>query len=160
MCEQQRLRSACAYAQSDQRLCLSLEYSLTLRLLTEYHLEFLILRGGCLGLSESTLVKMTHCWKSHVTAKFCNKITKDIYCLSGMGKDDVLDLSCILIKQTSEYDQEMPYSHSRGSTGENTDSNNKQLSKMIGKLERTKTGTENNEQKAPNIMKEKRQTMG
>ena len=24
--------------------------------------------GGCRGSSESTLVKMPHCWKSHVTA--------------------------------------------------------------------------------------------
>ena len=33
----------------------------------EHHLEFLSLKGGCIGLSESTLVKMLHCWKSHVT---------------------------------------------------------------------------------------------
>ena len=35
-------------------------------LLTEYHLEFLSLKGGCTDSSKSTLVKMTHCWKSHV----------------------------------------------------------------------------------------------
>ena len=51
-----------AYAQADQRLCLSLEYYMTLRLLTEHHLEFLGLKGGCTGSSESTLVKMPHCW--------------------------------------------------------------------------------------------------
>ena len=34
------------------------------KLLTEHHLEFLSLKGGCRGLSESTLVKMPHCWKS------------------------------------------------------------------------------------------------
>ena len=34
MCDQQSLRSAWAYAQSDQRLCLSLEYSMTVKLLT------------------------------------------------------------------------------------------------------------------------------
>ena len=28
---------------------------------------------GCRGSSESTLVKMPHCWKSHVTAYFENK---------------------------------------------------------------------------------------
>ena len=39
------------------------------KLLTEHHLEFLCLKGGCTGLSESTLVKMPHCWKSHVTAE-------------------------------------------------------------------------------------------
>ena len=27
-----------------------------------------MLKGGCTGSSESTLVKMSHCWKSHVTA--------------------------------------------------------------------------------------------
>ena len=37
-------------------------------LLNEYHLEFLSFKGGCTGSSESTLVKMPHCWKSHVTA--------------------------------------------------------------------------------------------
>ena len=38
-------------------------------LLTEHHLEFLSLKGGCTGSSESTLVKMPHCWKSHVAAQ-------------------------------------------------------------------------------------------
>ena len=68
MCDQQRLRSACAYAQSDQSLCKSLEYSRSVKLLTKQHLEFLGLKGGCTGLSESTLIKIPHCWKSHVAA--------------------------------------------------------------------------------------------
>ena len=38
------------------------------KLLTEHHLEFLSLKGGCTGLSESTLVKMSHCWKSRALA--------------------------------------------------------------------------------------------
>ena len=38
------------------------------KLLTEHHLEFLSLKGGCRGSSESTLVKMSKCWKSHVAA--------------------------------------------------------------------------------------------
>ena len=37
---------------------------MSVKLLTEYHLEFLRLTEGCTGLSESTLVKMPHCWKS------------------------------------------------------------------------------------------------
>ena len=37
------------------------------KLLTERHLVFLSLRG-CTGSSESTLVKMPHCWKSHVAS--------------------------------------------------------------------------------------------
>ena len=70
MCDQQRLRPACAYAQSDQSLCLSLQHSMTVKLLTAYHLEFQSLKGGCTGSSESTLVKMPHCWKSHAVAQF------------------------------------------------------------------------------------------
>ena len=46
-------------------ICLDI---LTIKLLTEQHLEFLSLIGDCIGSSESTLVKMPHCWKSHVTA--------------------------------------------------------------------------------------------
>ena len=55
--------------QSDQSLCKSLKYSMSVKLLTEHHFELLSLKGGCTGLSETTLVKMQHCWKSHVTAQ-------------------------------------------------------------------------------------------
>ena len=44
---------------------------MTVKLLTELQfniLEFLSLTGGCTGSSESTLVKMPHCWKSRVAA--------------------------------------------------------------------------------------------
>ena len=41
---------------------------MSIKLLAEHHLEFLSLKGGCTGSSESTLVKMPHCWKSHVMA--------------------------------------------------------------------------------------------
>ena len=68
MCDQQSLRSACAYAQSDQSLYKWLEYSMSVKLLTEHLLEVLSLKGGCTCSSEWTLVKMPHCWKSHVTA--------------------------------------------------------------------------------------------
>ena len=36
------------------------------KLLTQHHLEFLRIKGGCIGSSESTRVKIPHCWKSHV----------------------------------------------------------------------------------------------
>ena len=39
------------------------------KLLTEHHLVFLSLKGACTGSSESTHVKMPHCWKSHDTAQ-------------------------------------------------------------------------------------------
>ena len=41
---------------------------MSVKLLTEHHLEFLRLKGGCTGSSESTFVKMPHCWESHATA--------------------------------------------------------------------------------------------
>ena len=41
---------------------------MTVELLPKHNLEFLSLTGGCTGSSESTLVKMQHRWKSHVTA--------------------------------------------------------------------------------------------
>ena len=52
-----------------QRLCFTLEYSTSVMLLTEHHLEFLSLKGGCTDSSESIHVKMPHCWKSHVAAQ-------------------------------------------------------------------------------------------
>ena len=44
------------------------------KLLTEHHLEFLSLRGGCTGSFESTLDKTPHCWKSHVMAHILREI--------------------------------------------------------------------------------------
>ena len=48
------------------------------KLLTEQHLEFLSLKRGCRGSSESTLVKMLHCWKSHGTAQYYALETEEI----------------------------------------------------------------------------------
>ena len=39
------------------------------KLLTDQHLEFLSLKGGCPGSPESTLIKMPHCLKSHAAAQ-------------------------------------------------------------------------------------------
>ena len=38
------------------------------KLLAEYHLEFLSIKGCCTGSSESAHVKMPHCWKSNALA--------------------------------------------------------------------------------------------
>ena len=57
-----------AYAQSDQSLCLSLEYSMSVKLLRRTSFRVSKLEMGFTSSSESTLVKMPHCWKSHVTA--------------------------------------------------------------------------------------------
>ena len=44
------------------------------KLLTEHHLRVLSLKGGYTGSSESTLVKMPNCWKSHAEAKIITSI--------------------------------------------------------------------------------------
>ena len=49
------------------------------KLLSEHNLEFLSLKGGCRGSSESTLVKMSHCWKSHAAAQLKWVLMKN-YC--------------------------------------------------------------------------------
>ena len=67
---------------------------MTVKLLIEHHLEFLSLKGGGTGCSEPTLVKMPHCWESHVMA--------------------FLAINAILSSEplkVSEYDQIMPQSH-------------------------------------------------
>ena len=68
MFDQQRLRSACAYVQSDQSLCSLLEYSMNVKLLTEDNLESLSLKGGCTGSCQiPQLLKShatAHIWKS------------------------------------------------------------------------------------------------
>ena len=72
------------------------------KLLTEHHLEFLSLKEGCRGLSESTLVKMSNCWKSHETAqllfpfKYGAGISESVYC---MFKLNTFLLSVRLYKQ-------------------------------------------------------------
>ena len=43
---------------------------MSIKLLTEHHLEFLSSKGGCTGSSVSTLVIMPHCWKSHAVTHF------------------------------------------------------------------------------------------
>ena len=48
---------------------------MNIKLLDEHNLEFLSLKEGYTGSSESNHVKMPHCWKSHVAAhlSFCKK---------------------------------------------------------------------------------------
>ena len=47
---------------------------MTVKLLTEHHLEFLSLKRGSTGSSESTLVKTYDCWKSHVAAQMKHEV--------------------------------------------------------------------------------------
>ena len=72
------------------------------KLLTEHHLEFLGLKGGCRGSSESTLVKMTNCWKSHAAANlsfvismiFMSAGPNNVCCLSVAGAIDTRYSCC------------------------------------------------------------------
>ena len=72
------------------------------KLLTEHHLEFLSLKGGCTGLSESTLVKMSNCWKSRALAQMVKmmgvfqeyivavEFPNSVLCLHEMASQDYL----------------------------------------------------------------------
>ena len=101
MCGQQRYRPACAYAQSDQSLCWSLEYSMTLTLLREHHLEFLSSKGGCTGSSECTFVKMPHCWTSHVSLLSSSSLilhaNEQMAWMRRLSSDHLLIVSAIII---------------------------------------------------------------
>ena len=41
---------------------------MTVQLLSEHHVLFLSLKGGCIGSSDSRFVKFPHSWKSHFVA--------------------------------------------------------------------------------------------
>ena len=72
---------------------------MSVMLLTEHHLEFLSLKGGCTGSSESTLVKMPRCWESHVAAQFLLPNENHIYQQSlpkDSDFDELLHLQAIL----------------------------------------------------------------
>ena len=56
------------------------------KLLTEHHLEFLSLKGGCRGSSESTLVKMSNCLKSHAAAHYRPRFLVQIFFLNDVCK--------------------------------------------------------------------------
>ena len=86
------LRSACAYAQSDQSFCWSHEYSIIVKLLTEHHFDFLSLKGGYRGSSESTLVKMSNCWKSHALAHIISGVKLAVHLLRHLVKQQTMSL--------------------------------------------------------------------
>ena len=86
------------------------------KLLTEQHLEFLSLRGGCTGSSESTLVKMPHCQKSHVMAHIRN-----------LGQ--WLKLSCIF--QYAKYLEEHIMEQRKKKTEADNESSKKEVNRSL-----------------------------
>ena len=71
---------------------MSIEYSISVKLLTKHHLEFLSLKGGCRGSSDSTLVKMSNCWKSHAAAHLIYWLQEGGVCVVDRGFKDVIDV--------------------------------------------------------------------
>ena len=66
------------------------------KLLTEHHLECLSLKGGCRGSSETTLVKMPHCWKSHALAHLMFTVAKQcILVNSGTTVCELIMVTCL-----------------------------------------------------------------
>ena len=65
--------------------------------LTEHQLEILSLKGGWTCSSESTHVKMPHCWKPHVAAHLLCCFVLSVPCdhLLGKGWPLECDVSCV-----------------------------------------------------------------
>ena len=72
------------------------------KLLTEHQLEFLSLKGGCRGSSESTHVKSPHCWKSHALAHYYMGGQKPMLCLAEQ-KQNILKTKSNFTLFSSEY---------------------------------------------------------
>ena len=75
-CDQQRLRTACAYAQTDQSLCKSLKYSLNVKLLTEHHLEF-----QSLSRLHRLVFKTLHLSKCHIVGNHMSQLNYKLLCV-------------------------------------------------------------------------------
>ena len=65
---------------------------MTVKLLTEHHLEFLSLKEGCTGSSESTLAKLPNCWKPHVVAR--TQFGEYIYLTTNESAKEMLEHRC------------------------------------------------------------------
>ena len=74
---------------------------MSVKLLPEHHLEILFLKGGCTDSSESTFVKMPHCWKSHVMAQIHLLLLMSTPCKSILMKQSIVH--CSLFKYRGSY---------------------------------------------------------
>ena len=77
---------------------------MTVKLLTEHHLEFLSFQRDCTGLSDFTLVKIPYCWKSHVTAQMYLESSVDQHCVGariylGLAGDNILSRSQLIFHE-------------------------------------------------------------
>ena len=65
---------------------------MNVKLLTDLHFEFLSLNGGYTGSSESTHVKMPHCWKSRVRAYDISRVYSQLKVSVVQNKKSVVAL--------------------------------------------------------------------
>ena len=74
------------------------------KLLTEHHLEFLSLKGGCVGSSKSTLVKMSNCWKSHAAAHYYGLFESALFqpCLNAYFDEPVFSTGLSVFSVTTQ----------------------------------------------------------
>ena len=70
------------------------------KLLTKRHLEFLSLKGGCIDSSESTLVKMSNCWKSHALPHLVAD-NLQFYLADGNSPSHTASVACSLKNKTN-----------------------------------------------------------
>ena len=65
---------------------------MTVKLLTEHHLEFLSFKGGCRGSSESTHIKMPHCTRLKLLFRsiLLKGISNSIYNASASVLKDII----------------------------------------------------------------------
>ena len=69
---------------------------MSVKLLTEHHLEFLVLKGVCKCSSESTIIKMQHWWKSHVANSPCVHVS---FCMLAIS---FYFVNCVIIHVSCE----------------------------------------------------------
>ena len=77
---------------------------MSVKLLTEHHLELLRLKVGCTGLYESTctFVKTPHCWKSYVMAQINTVFKGDSNIEISESEMHVLIKPCNLLQTMSK----------------------------------------------------------
>ena len=63
---------------------------MNVKLLTEHHLEFLLLKGGCTGSSESTHVKMPHCWFNYLNLHYNEQMLFQTFQIVKATRSDVI----------------------------------------------------------------------
>ena len=86
---------------------------MSVKLYTEHHLELVSFKGDCTGPPESTLVKMPHCWDSHVAAHMfwlrillldCTLLSRSLAISSAFVKVVLFDLITFFSEKTANQD--------------------------------------------------------